>query len=179
MTTKYVAGFAFDSAGSVVALIRKNRPDWQKGKLNGIGGHVEEGETPVAAMAREFREETGVEIGIQDWHRYAHYRGEGFELDFFLTFNDAVLNAQSPTDEKVEFVRVATLYHHSWEMVVNVPWLVYMALSLTRVDGRPNEAKFFTILEWKSEIDAGHIVGGRPNVEPVWVDDGQGFRAIS
>jgi hypothetical protein len=37
---EYVVGFAFDTDGRV-ALIRKNRPEWQAGRLNGIGGHVE------------------------------------------------------------------------------------------------------------------------------------------
>jgi hypothetical protein len=33
-----VAGFLFRNNDTEVALIRKNKPDWQKGKLNGIGG---------------------------------------------------------------------------------------------------------------------------------------------
>ena len=39
--TEYVVGFAFDKKRENVALIQKNRPPWQKGKLNGIGGHIE------------------------------------------------------------------------------------------------------------------------------------------
>lgn len=35
--TKYVVGFAFDLTLTMVALIRKNRPEWQMGLLNGIG----------------------------------------------------------------------------------------------------------------------------------------------
>lgn len=55
----YVVGFAIDDLDRV-ALIRKNRPDFQAGLFNGIGGHVEVGETPAGAMVREFVEETGV-----------------------------------------------------------------------------------------------------------------------
>jgi 8-oxo-dGTP diphosphatase len=42
-----------------VALIRKAKPEWQKGRLNGIGGKIEKDESPIAAQAREFQEETG------------------------------------------------------------------------------------------------------------------------
>ena len=36
--TKYVVGFMFSPDKQFVALIRKNRPEWQAGKLNGIAG---------------------------------------------------------------------------------------------------------------------------------------------
>ena len=56
---KYVLGFLFDADGQHVALIIKARPAWQRGKLNGIGGKILPGETPLRAMTREFAEETG------------------------------------------------------------------------------------------------------------------------
>lgn len=55
----YVLGFCFNAALNKVVLIRKNRPQWQAGKLNGVGGHVEPWELPLGAMVREFREESG------------------------------------------------------------------------------------------------------------------------
>jgi len=57
---RYVVGFAFDHDFSHVLLIWKNRPLWQAGKLNGIGGKIEPGELPLNAMIREFAEETGI-----------------------------------------------------------------------------------------------------------------------
>ena len=38
--TEYVVGFMLSIDGEDVALIRKERPAWQKGRLNGIGGHI-------------------------------------------------------------------------------------------------------------------------------------------
>jgi 8-oxo-dGTP diphosphatase len=59
MLTRYVLGFVFDSTCRRVLLLRKKYPEWQKGKLNGLGGKIEADETPAAAMDREFREEAG------------------------------------------------------------------------------------------------------------------------
>ena len=59
VAVEYVLGFMFNEAESKVLLVWKNRPAWQAGKLNGVGGKIEAGETPVQAMNREFAEETG------------------------------------------------------------------------------------------------------------------------
>lgn len=43
-----------------VLLVLKNKPAWQAGKLNLIGGKLDPGETPIQAAVRELREETGL-----------------------------------------------------------------------------------------------------------------------
>ena len=51
--THYTVGFAFSLDRQFVALIRKMRPRWQQGKLNGIGGHMNDDEFRVlCARAR-------------------------------------------------------------------------------------------------------------------------------
>ena len=61
VVTEYVVGFCFDPSLHHVVLVRKNRPEWQKGRLNGVGGHIEESDPDAKyAMDREFGEETGV-----------------------------------------------------------------------------------------------------------------------
>jgi 8-oxo-dGTP diphosphatase len=60
---RYVVGFYMGFGDDpLIALIQKKRPKWQEGKFNGIGGHVEETETPFEAMVREFREEAGLNV---------------------------------------------------------------------------------------------------------------------
>jgi 8-oxo-dGTP pyrophosphatase MutT (NUDIX family) len=44
-----------------VLLVMKDRPAWQKGFLNLVGGKIEEAETPEQAVLRELKEESGYE----------------------------------------------------------------------------------------------------------------------
>lgn len=46
--------------GSKILLVEKDRPDWQKGRLNLVGGKIEKGETPEQAALRELQEESGL-----------------------------------------------------------------------------------------------------------------------
>lgn len=65
---EYVLGFAFTPDRRWVVLINKTKPEGQKGKLNGVGGKIEVGETPLDAMRREFHEE--VDVIHSDWRHY-------------------------------------------------------------------------------------------------------------
>jgi len=130
MKTHYVLGFLFSRNKQFVALIKKNKPEWQKGLLNGIGGKVEGGEDIYNAMQREFKEETGVDI--ERWLHFAKLEGEDFVVDVFKAFNDNVLNVNTMTEETVylfdlNFITLPT--------ISNIPWLLEMAL---------DDSKFFT-----------------------------------
>lgn len=70
--TRYVVGFIVDLETKQVVLIRKNRPADQKGKLNGVGGRINVGESPVQAMVREAQEECGVRTTKDSWLQF-HY----------------------------------------------------------------------------------------------------------
>lgn len=98
---EYVVGLAFNREADRVALIRKNRPDWQAGKLNGIGGKVEPGETPEQALTREYREEAGVIIAAHKWEQIARAQDDERRIIYFRCFDDAMLRVTSRTDEKV------------------------------------------------------------------------------
>jgi len=53
--TAYCLGFAFYRSRRKVVLIRKTKPDWQRGKLNGVGGKIEAEGTAVASIAFSFK----------------------------------------------------------------------------------------------------------------------------
>jgi len=84
---KYALGFLFSKDKEKVVLIKKTKPEWQAGFLNGVGGKVEQGETYVEAMIREFEEETGVVF--TDWHHGCSMDGNGiYEAEVFYGFGD-------------------------------------------------------------------------------------------
>lgn len=61
MIKEYVVTFLFTTNMDEVWMVEKQKPDWQKGCLNGIGGKIEKDELPVEAAIRELKEEAGVD----------------------------------------------------------------------------------------------------------------------
>lgn len=120
--TKYVLGFLFSPDKKSVALIRKNRPEWQKGLLNGIGGHIEDGESPLIAMCRESREEIG--LSILDWVLKIEYRDKDFQLFIFTAFSDKILEVKTMTDEEVFLIGTNKLA----EAIPNLKWFIPLLL---------------------------------------------------
>lgn len=129
---KYVVGFLFNKAQDHVVLIEKNKPEFQKGKLNGVGGKIEQGELPIDAMRREFGEEAGV--SIYNW-----------SLDVVITSDNCIIHCYSATafdqewaairsmeEEKIGKYSVASihLYHENFIMT-NLRFLMPLALSKT------------------------------------------------
>jgi len=57
---RYSVGFLVSPEGDRVLLLEKARPDWIKGLWNGVGGHIERGESPFEAMMREAAEEAAL-----------------------------------------------------------------------------------------------------------------------
>lgn len=118
----YVVGFLFRDEGKEVALVRKNRPLWQAGRLNGIGGKIEEGEEPIDAMIREFKEEAGAKV--KDWKPFATMFGDDWIVSVFVSH--AYAEIQPLTDEHVGWYRAADI--PTLHTVENLKWLVPMAL---------------------------------------------------
>ena len=115
----YVLGFCFDVPGDSVLLIEKNRPDWQKGNWNGVGGHIEDGETPIDAMRREFKEETGLTLRM--WDHTVVYTCPGGTVYVFRGFHSSIEDAKTMTDEKVGMWPVDALPPRHMS---NLDWLI-------------------------------------------------------
>ena len=123
--TDMVLGFMFSPDFEEVVVIKKQRPWWQKGNFNGVGGKVEEGETPTEAMRREFREETGVEY--HNWIDYATIEFSTVNLHCFYATAYHYENVKTMTDEEVHIIRRKdTKYAY---IVHNILWLMEMAKS--------------------------------------------------
>src|SRR5712692_9547551 len=129
MAKRYVVGFAFDSKAAKVVLITKNRPAWQAGLLNGVGGHIEQGEQPLDAMVREFWEETGVTTDKSNWKQYGKIYNDHFTAYAYVMFNDAILTAVSKTDEEISIRPVSELFREeSQRTIPNLSWLIPAAI---------------------------------------------------
>ena len=119
--TEYVAGLLYSDDGLRVALILKNRPEWQAGHYNAIGGKIEPGETSFDAMKREFIEEAGVDI---DWDLRITLEGPHYKVHFFSCHNTEALGyLGTMTDEIVEVVEA---YNLPPNIIPNLWWIVPM-----------------------------------------------------
>ena len=125
----YVAGFLFSPERDRVLLVEKRRPAWQAGRLNGVGGKVEQGEDPLAAMNREFAEEAGLS-GL-DWREDAVLRGAGFSVRFYSAFSAAIDDAAALTDEPVRVHPVSALA--DLPVLGNLRFLVPLALDTSGI----------------------------------------------
>jgi 8-oxo-dGTP diphosphatase len=119
---EYVCGFLFSMDRSRVLLIRKRRPAWQAGRLNGVGGKVEAGEGFAAAMTREFAEEAG--LTIHPWQQVLTLSGSDWRGHFFRAFGD-VDSARALTDEALEIHAVAEL---PGDTIPNLHWMIPLML---------------------------------------------------
>lgn len=133
MPSTYVLGFLFDPGERNVVLIEKQKPEWQKGRFNGVGGKVEDGETFNGAMSREFHEETGVLLPPHEWTPYVKMTGADgrhFELHVFYAVDVALYDVRTMETEKVIFTSTKAVIQGEFKTIGNVPWLVAMALAV-------------------------------------------------
>ena len=151
---RYVSGFLFrPGCRSTVILLKKIKPDFLRDQWTGVGGHLEDGETPLEGMIREFEEETGVRI--EDWEHFCTLKGKGFELDWFLSENEKYFELSenkifvAEWDGKV-FTNDVGEQISEWDiddipniqLSNNAQWLIPMALSI-----RKDRARAFHIQE--------------------------------
>ena len=142
---RYCVGFAFKAdIPGYVYLIKKKRPEWQKGKLNGVGGKIEENETPLEAMVREFEEETGIKTTEEQWRYFCYLteQGEDWEVFFFTTNlkKGAHLRRMNLEDECVYLIDWREYFFHNPEgLISNLQWLLPLS--------RENLAKHVVVIE--------------------------------
>lgn len=146
--TNYVVGFLFSPSMGQLVLVQKQRPQWQAGRFNGVGGHVEEGETFHGAMVREFREETGKEV--LQWTRYCTLNCEHAIVVFYYAVAEDFNKVETTTDEEIMLWDVDYVMELDRdEILPNLRWLIPMAQSFFKGES----AEEFVVTE----------VGGDPN----------------
>lgn len=150
---RYVVGFLFDDNMTQVCMIKKSRPVWQNGLLNGIGGKIDERETPLEAMIREFREETGVDTTARTWSHVCTLRFPYAEIEVYAGKNSEYFEvADTNTDEEIVKQSMSeVLFWRRAPTVENVSMLI--ELSRQRLTDREGVAPGKDADLYESEIN--------------------------
>ncbi len=125
----YVVGFAFSEDRNSVLLIKKLRPKWMKGYLNGIGGKIEDGEMIFDTMNRECMEETGLSL---QWKHRGFMSGindvsKQFECDIFYAYDNKIFDFEQRENEQLNTYNIKSI---NYEKTVNnlnflIPFGIY------------------------------------------------------
>jgi len=124
----YVCGFAYSRKDECVLLVCKRQPHWQVGCWNGIGGKINEGESPHIALIREFHEETGLEI--HGWlplvtmhvnnNKHVVYM-YSLEVDYEILEQSKRMN---DVHEDIALIRFSEIQKNKVRVIPNLKWLI-------------------------------------------------------
>ena len=128
----YVVGFMFNGTGDLVLLIEKTKPDWQKGRLNGVGGKIEVYDRDMwHAMAREFKEETNIDTEPGNWVHVMQLTDDRAEPNhiniFFYGWKDSdekLKDWKDMTEEKLMFVPFPLTQPYYNKVIHNLRWML-------------------------------------------------------
>lgn len=123
----YVLGFAIDRIKNEILLVKKNRPVWQAGLYNGIGGKIEDNESAIEAMMREFKEECGIETHSDNWQYLTRMGGNDWVVLIYYSTNIDFSNYKTCTDELIEKVPLSLDWMRN-NAISNLSWLVGLIL---------------------------------------------------
>ncbi len=129
---RFTLGIIFSSDGQNIYLMRKDHPAFQAGKLSGVGGKLEPGESWQDCMAREGMEEAGYE---GQWQRLGTMAGDTpcwglYHCEVFYSF--MAENAVEPHTcerEAIERHTVTELPALATQMTPYLPTLIMAALA--------------------------------------------------
>lgn len=118
--THYVCGFVVTDNG-YITLIKKNKPEWQKGKYNGLGGKLEAGETLHGAMRREFLEEAGKDVA--NWEHRVSLVGKDFTVNFFIAFDKEPFPLAECEEGDIIWANLSTV-GSLVNLIPNLKWII-------------------------------------------------------
>lgn len=106
----YVLIYARTTLGSKTLFVLKDRPNWQKGRLNLPGGKIEDGESPEQAALRELKEESGLE-GYKPELMGKIFGNSNIVYCISVTVDNSALKPNDGETEKI--------FWENWHMVAN------------------------------------------------------------
>jgi 8-oxo-dGTP diphosphatase len=142
-----VVGFLGDEKGRVL-MLQKAKPDWQRGKWNGVGGKADPDDINIHhTMEREWNEEVGIDVGVE-WDLYAVWSNRHIEIFFFRAtvpdldafefpaFND--VGEKLEVFERDGVTRIPTLPNINW--LLPLAFTDYSVFVMAREKGVKHEA---------------------------------------
>ncbi|MDO8617654.1 MAG: NUDIX domain-containing protein [Candidatus Uhrbacteria bacterium] len=130
---KYTLGFIFNASLDKVLLMHKLKPDWQVGKLNGLGGKMEDEEDGIRGIQREIKEEAGLNTEPSDWIYIGTLHSATWTMEVFgYIYTGDLTDAKSLEEERVEWFDVEKLPKN---VINNLRWLIPMTLDKLKHGG--------------------------------------------
>ena len=123
MKKSYVLGLCRTPSGYL--MIEKIKPDWQKGRVNGLGGSIEKNEYISEAMVREFFEESGILTREEDWNHFLTVENDKFELNILRMDCLYDINSEDIVSSGEGEVRIYSEMPHN--VMDNIPILTRLA----------------------------------------------------
>jgi len=123
--TLYAVGFAFDETGEHLLLIKKKRPWWQVGYLNGLGGVIAPNQDIYEAMKDHAVKEAN--LPRVDWKCFTKVSyDEAILFVFTYTFKSKTIqNCFSSKDEELCILKHVLVANR--KVIPDLRWLVPMA----------------------------------------------------
>ena len=103
--------------------MRRDRPAWQAGRVNALGGRLMAGESAAMAARREVREECGVDVA--EWREVLAWEDAEYRMHVMSAMSDRARDARTMEDQEVFLANVNALPHN---VIDNLRWLVPLAL---------------------------------------------------
>jgi 8-oxo-dGTP diphosphatase len=123
---KYTLGFVFNSTLEKVLLIHKSRPAHHAGKVNGLGGKIEENENPLACIVREIKEEADLITIPEKWIYVGNEYSSEWHVEIFCyVYEGNIGDAKTMEDQKIEWFDVTALPSN---IISNLTWLIPLCI---------------------------------------------------
>ena len=118
-TQEYSLCFIFNEELNLVLAIQKNRPDWQKGYFNGVGGKFNENETINQCTLREVYEETGLKLDGDKLRYVGYYQHTDWKV-YITTISiphEQFITFTQKTDEKIFILDIPILSEDEYKLL--------------------------------------------------------------
>lgn len=103
---------------SYLMLFRnKKKNDMNQGKYMGVGGHIEEGETPDMALIREIKEETNLDVISYKLKGTLYFKNNDYDEIIYLYIVDSYSGEIKECNEgDLSFIKIKDVYNlPMWE----------------------------------------------------------------